>query len=69
METKIRHQLRAISNANLRKITGNNPKLELVNINAHTQFCQVLSISSKDIQQKLNFDKPRAKTLLQMCEI
>ena len=33
---------------NLRKMTGNNPKLHLVIINAHTKFGQILSISSLD---------------------
>ena len=46
---------------NLRKITSNNPKLDLVNINAHIKFHQVLSISSENIEQKLNFDKPMTK--------
>ena len=36
---------------NWRKMTANNPKLDLVNINAHTGFGQILSISSQDIEQ------------------
>ena len=35
---------------NWRKITGNNPNL--VNINAHTKFGKILSISSQDIERK-----------------
>ena len=54
-------------------MTGNNPKLDLVNINAHTKFGQILSISSLDIEQKWNSEgnsdicQFRAVTLLQMC--
>ena len=35
---------------NLRKMTGNNPNLDLVNINAQTKFGQILSICSQDIE-------------------
>ena len=38
----------------LRKITGNNPNLDLVNINAYTKFSQNLSICYKDIERKRN---------------
>ena len=37
---------------NLRKMIGINPNLELVNINAHTKFGQILAMSSQDIDQK-----------------
>ena len=40
----------------LRKMMGNNPKLELVNVDVHTKFGQILSIFSQDIEQKQNFD-------------
>ena len=45
----------------LRKMTGNNPKLDLVNfdlVNAdvHTKFGQILSILSQDIEGKRNSD-------------
>ena len=40
----------------LRKMTGNNPKLDLVNVNVHTKFGQILSIGSQDIEQKRNSD-------------
>ena len=33
-------------------MTGNNPNPDLVNINAHTKFGEVLSICSKDIERK-----------------
>ena len=40
----------------LRKITGNNPKLDLVNVDGHTKFCKILSIGSQDIERKRNSD-------------
>ena len=40
----------------LRKMTGNNPKLDLVNVVAHTKFGWILSIRSQDIEQKQNSD-------------
>ena len=41
---------------NLLKITGNNLNLDLANINAHTKFGQILSISSQDIERKQKSD-------------
>ena len=35
-------------------MTGNNPNLDLVNINSHTQSGQILSIRSQDIERKRN---------------
>ena len=40
----------------LRKMTGNNPKLDLVNVDVHTKFGRILSIRSQDIEQKQNSD-------------
>ena len=40
----------------LQKITGNNPKLDLVNVDVHTKFGQILSIRSQDIERKRNSD-------------
>ena len=37
---------------NLQKTTGNNPKLDLVNVDVHTKFGWILSICSQDIEQK-----------------
>ena len=37
-------------------MTGKNPNLDLVNINEHTKFGQILSIHSQDIEQNLNSD-------------
>ena len=37
-------------------MTGNNPKLDLVNVDVHTKFGQVLSIRSQDIQRNQNSD-------------
>ena len=38
----------------LRKMTGNNPKLDLVNVDVHIIFGQILSIRSQDIERKQN---------------
>ena len=35
-------------------MTGNNPKLDLVNVDVHTKFGLILSISSQDIERKRN---------------
>ena len=40
----------------LRKMTGNNPKLDLVNDDLHTKFGWILSIPSQDIEPKRNSD-------------
>ena len=40
----------------LRKMTNNNPKLDLVNDDVHTKFGRILSIRSQDIERKLNSD-------------
>ena len=40
----------------LRKMTGNNPKLDHVNDDVHTKFGQILSIRSQDIEWKQNSD-------------
>ena len=44
------------SNKILRKMTGNNPKLDLVNVDVHTKFGQILSMRSQDIERKRNSD-------------
>ena len=40
----------------LQKMTGNNPKLDLVNVDVHINFSQILSICSQDIERKQNSD-------------
>ena len=40
----------------LHKMTCNNPKLDHINIDVHTKFGQILSIGSRDIERKRNFD-------------
>ena len=40
----------------LRKITGNNPKLDLVNVDGQIKFGRILSIRSQDIEWKQNSD-------------
>ena len=37
-------------------MTGNNPKLDLVNVDMHTKFGQILSFHSQDIEWKQNYD-------------
>ena len=37
-------------------MTGNNPKLDLVNVDVHTKFDQILSIHSQDIEWILYSD-------------
>ena len=39
-----------------RKITGNNPMLDIVNVDVHTKFGLILSIRSQDIERKRNSD-------------
>ena len=36
-------------------MTRNNPKLDLVNMNAYIKFGEIMSICSQDIEWKLNF--------------
>ena len=40
----------------LRKMTGNNPKIGLNNVDEHINFGQILSICSRDIERKRNSD-------------
>ena len=40
----------------LRKMTGNNPKLDLVNVDVHIKFGRILSMRSQDIERKRNSD-------------
>ena len=40
----------------LRKMMGNNPKLDLVNDDVHTKFSRIPSIRSQDIERKRNSD-------------
>ena len=40
----------------LRKMTGNNPKLDLINVDVHAKYGQILSIRSQGIEQKQNSD-------------
>ena len=37
---------------NLRKMTANNPSLDLVSINSYIKFGQILSICSQNIERK-----------------
>ena len=40
----------------LGKMTGYNPKLDLVNVDVHTKFGRILSMRSQDIERKRNSD-------------
>ena len=40
----------------LRKMMGNNPKLDLVNVDVHTNFGNILSMRSQDIERIRNYD-------------
>ena len=44
---------------------GNNPRLDLVNIDVHTKFGQILSICSQDIEWKQNSDVNQGPLLCQ----
>ena len=54
--------------ANLRKTNIYNTNVDLVNDNVLTKSGLILSISSKDIEQKPNSDASKCRTLLQICE-
>ena len=43
------------SGINFRKMTSNNPKLDIVNINAYKKFGENMSSISQDIEWKRNF--------------
>ena len=43
------------SGTNFGKMACNNPKLDLVNMNAYIKFGENLSICSQDIERKQNF--------------
>ena len=49
----------------LQKMTGNNPKLDLVDVDVHTKFGQILSIRSQDIERKQNSDVNQGPQLRQ----
>ena len=50
-------------------MTGNNPNLDLVNVNAYIKLGEILSIFSQDIdQRKQKSDVNQGPYLLQICE-
>ena len=49
----------------LQKMTGNNPKLDLVNVDVHTKFVRILSIRSQHIERKRNSDVNQGPQLRQ----
>ena len=46
-------------------MTGNNPKLDLVNDDVHTKFGRILTMRSQDIEQKQNSDVNQGPKLCQ----
>ena len=48
---------------NKHKITGANPNLDIVNINAQIKFGEILSICSPDIEWKQKSDKNQGPLL------
>ena len=42
-------------------MTGNNPKLDLVNVDVYTKFGPILSICSQDIERKRNSNVGRTE--------
>ena len=46
-------------------MTGNNPKLDLVNDDVYTKFGRILSIRSQDIERKRNSDVNQGPQLRQ----
>ena len=48
-------------------MTGNNPNLDLVNINAYVTFGQIMSIFSQDIEWKQNSDINQGPLLCYKC--
>ena len=53
---QIKEYLQDTSVIFVRKMTGNNPKLDLVNVDVHTKFSQIVFIGSQDIERKRNSD-------------
>ena len=49
-------------------MTGNNPKLDLVNVDAHKKMGQILTICSQGIKQKQNSDINQGPKLLKVCK-
>ena len=45
---------------NVRKMTGNNPNLDLVNINVNTKHGEILSICSEDMTDRQNDGQPKS---------
>ena len=46
---------------------GDNPKLDLVNVDVHLNCGQILSIRSKDIERKKNSDVNQGPSVRQNC--
>ena len=44
-------------------MTCNNPKLDLINMNAYIKFGEILPIGSQDIERKQNFGVNKGQSL------
>ena len=44
---------------------GNNPKLDLINVDVHTKYGQIMSIHSQDIERRQNSDVNQGLLLFQ----
>ena len=54
---KILTSIKGSNSVNIyRKMRGNNPKLDVVNVDVYTKFVQILLICSRDIERKRNSD-------------
>ena len=49
----------------VQKMIGNNPKLDLVNVDVHKKFGQILSFHSQDIERRRNSDINQGPLLCQ----
>ena len=50
-------------------MTGNNPKLDLVNVDVHTKFGQILSICSQDIERKQILTSIKGRNSVKILQI
>ena len=50
------------------RVMGNNPKLDLVNVDTHKKIGQILTICSQGIKQKQNSDINQGPKLSKVCK-
>ena len=49
-------------------MTGNNPKLDLVNVDVHTKFGRILSMRSQDIELKRNSELIKGRNSIKILQ-